>query len=228
MGIYRSPGKSQANEKRAEEGGPVDTSKKDNTSADKDGTYEAKGAKPKTRKSMPLEGMTVDQLKDELRKLSLSTSGRKKELRERLRIGRNKSGNCLTDSSTEDVNDGESTTEARTTRAKASSSSDSSDQENEDEDVTPPRQNQRTRRERNHVSSNLFTIKDVEGSMSHFSGDDEARIELWIDEFEDTSTLLQWNDKSDIRKKTFKRFSETVYPTAEGNHVGKNEKMSYT
>ncbi|XP_046599255.1 uncharacterized protein LOC124295072 [Neodiprion lecontei] len=48
------------------------------------------------------------------------------------------------------------------------------------------------RRERNMPS--LFTIKDVEGSISHFSGDDKLLVKKWIDEFEDMSGLLQWDN----------------------------------
>lgn len=40
----------------------------------------------------------------------------------------------------------------------------------------------------------MITIRDVESSISHFSGDDKTRVEQWIDEFEDTSELLQWNE----------------------------------
>jgi len=44
----------------------------------------------------------------------------------------------------------------------------------------------------------VITIKDVEGSVSHFSGDDQMRIERWIDEFEDMSELLQWDNLQKI------------------------------
>jgi len=39
--------------------------------------------------------------------------------------------------------------------------------------------------------ANVITIKDIEGTVSHFSGDDQMRVERWIDEFEDMSELLQ-------------------------------------
>lgn len=44
----------------------------------------------------------------------------------------------------------------------------------------------------------MITIKDVEDSMTHFSGDDQMKIEKWIEEFEDTSKLLQWHDLQKI------------------------------
>lgn len=34
-----------------------------------------------------------------------------------------------------------------------------------------------------------FTIKDIEGSLTYFTGD-----EKWIIEFEDASDLLQWSE----------------------------------
>ena len=39
-----------------------------------------------------------------------------------------------------------------------------------------------------------FTIKDVEDSLAHFSGDDKLPIDHWINDFEDTSALLGWNE----------------------------------
>jgi len=47
-------------------------------------------------------------------------------------------------------------------------------------------------------ATNLFTIKDVEGSISHFSGDDKMRVEKWIEEFEDMSALLGWNELQNV------------------------------
>lgn len=52
--------------------------------------------------------------------------------------------------------------------------------------------------ERNHHRGqhrhSKFTIKDVEGSLTYFSGDDKLPIEKWISEFEDMSALLRWDD----------------------------------
>ncbi|XP_024877102.1 uncharacterized protein LOC112457984, partial [Temnothorax curvispinosus] len=45
----------------------------------------------------------------------------------------------------------------------------------------------------NHMKA-AFTIKDVEGSIPTFTGDDKMTIQNWIEEFEDTSVLLQWSD----------------------------------
>ncbi|KYN02276.1 hypothetical protein ALC62_06914 [Cyphomyrmex costatus] len=38
--------------------------------------------------------------------------------------------------------------------------------------------------------ANVITIRDIEGSVSHFSGDDKTKVERWLDEFEDMCGLL--------------------------------------
>lgn len=52
------------------------------------------------------------------------------------------------------------------------------------------------REERRLVSNptSTFTINDVERSIPFFTGDDKTPIRRWINEFEDTSTLLGWKD----------------------------------
>ncbi|KAG7196878.1 hypothetical protein KM043_015782 [Ampulex compressa] len=39
-----------------------------------------------------------------------------------------------------------------------------------------------------------FTINDVEDSLAHFNGDDKLSIDHWINDFENTSELLEWNE----------------------------------
>lgn len=41
---------------------------------------------------------------------------------------------------------------------------------------------------------NLFSIKDVENSIAYFTGDDKLSIEKWLNDFEDLSSLLEWNE----------------------------------
>lgn len=69
-----------------------------------------------------------------------------------------------------------------------SDSDTSIEQENNEGD----RRSSDTRRRSTYTSSK-FTIKDVEGSLTHFTGDDKLSITKWIAEFEDISNLLQWN-----------------------------------
>lgn len=67
-----------------------------------------------------------------------------------------------------------------------------------DSDTSVERERSERRRRRSpdvhkrsrHIRSE-FTIKDVEGSLIYFTGDDKLPIEKWIAEFEDASDLLQ-------------------------------------
>lgn len=61
-------------------------------------------------------------------------------------------------------------------------------------DTNVPRNRRRERRNRVSSPHSNFTIKDVESSLSYFSGEDKLPIESWITEFEDMSALLEWSD----------------------------------
>lgn len=80
------------------------------------------------------------------------------------------------------------TKKERASRSDQTETDDGSGSESDD-DSSVERRHHRDRHRRSH-----FTIKDVEGSLTHFSGDDKLPIEKWIDEFEDMSALLKWND----------------------------------
>ncbi|KAL7723338.1 hypothetical protein ACLKA6_012838 [Drosophila palustris] len=43
------------------------------------------------------------------------------------------------------------------------------------------------------VNKPWFTLKDVEGSVSKFSGSDSDDITKWIEELEDCAATVQWN-----------------------------------
>lgn len=63
-------------------------------------------------------------------------------------------------------------------------------------DVRARQRDVQSERETTHVNhmGSTFTIKDVEGSIPVFTGDDKMTIHKWIEEFEDTCVLLQWSD----------------------------------
>lgn len=44
------------------------------------------------------------------------------------------------------------------------------------------------------AQTNTFTVRDVKKSLSYFTGDDKLSVRKWIDHFEQTGTLLQWNN----------------------------------
>lgn len=41
---------------------------------------------------------------------------------------------------------------------------------------------------------NLFSIKYVMNSIAYFTGDDKLSVEKWLDDFENLSSLLEWNE----------------------------------
>jgi len=75
-----------------------------------------------------------------------------------------------------------------------------SDSPNEEQNI---RRGRRRKDAREHVSTNLFTIKDVGNSIPHFSGDDKLSIEKRLN-FEDLNFLLQWNKLQKIGKRFLK------------------------
>jgi len=62
------------------------------------------------------------------------------------------------------------------------------DDELSDDDV-PIGWDKRAKHEEQELVKNNFMIKDVEGSLSYFTGDEKLPIENWITEFEDMSAL---------------------------------------
>lgn len=44
------------------------------------------------------------------------------------------------------------------------------------------------------AQTNTFTVRDVKKSLSYFTDDDKLSVCKWIDHFEQTGTLLQWNN----------------------------------
>lgn len=72
-----------------------------------------------------------------------------------------------------------------------SSDRDETDEESEDKSDKSGRNSPIERNHRGRCRCNYLTIKDVEGSLTYFSGDNMLPIEKWIEEFEDTSMLLR-------------------------------------
>jgi len=114
-----------------------------------------------------IDKLTVTQLKEELDRLNLSKSGNKTELQERLsNYIREKEGD-------NDSTDEEKTEESEEDERENSNETDNKESESETREVN---KRQRHRREKQASrTSNLFSIKDVENSIAHFSDDDK----LW-------------------------------------------------
>ncbi|XP_078051386.1 uncharacterized protein LOC144477531, partial [Augochlora pura] len=126
-----------------------------------------------------IKKMKVDQLKRELMKLNIKPIGKKEELRNILI-------NQLQRNTAEEVSDSEE------------EESDVSDEDSyaSSKGATRTARNKRKEWTRTQRATRgvKFTIKDVDESLAYFTGDDRLPIEKWIADFEELSTLLEWND----------------------------------
>lgn len=159
--------------------------------------------------------MKVAELKAEAKKRSLKQSGNKNEIVERLRkyeidkiISSTSSENAAAGSSAkrpetpdfnedefqeaESGNESDQHTTIRNVRHQSTKMSKQS--ESEESDLDDEAQAGSSRR---HPVSR-FTIKDVEDSLTFFTGDDKYSILDWIAEFSDMSTMLKWNDLQQV------------------------------
>lgn len=132
-----------------------------------------------------IDELTVDELKEELRKLTLQVSGSKAVLRERLRTatrkaqvedeGKSRAG----EESEEDDEDNDDRKEE---------SSDSEEDEVHDVMVAG----------RKATVGPTLSFKDVEDSLQIFSGDGKQSIRKWIEEFEETCEVCRWTEAQKI------------------------------
>lgn len=123
-----------------------------------------------------IDKMKLIELRERLKELHLSTTGKKSELQDRLRRYMEEE-----DDETEDEEDDE----AEVKEAES--------EEESEEDIESEIKMKKHRRDA-VMKKSMFTIKDVEESLSYFTGDDKLSVRKWIEEFEGTGALLQWND----------------------------------
>ncbi|KAH8360398.1 hypothetical protein KR200_004018, partial [Drosophila serrata] len=114
--------------------------------------------------------LRVEELRRMLSELQLNTTGLKAELQQRL----------LTHFGLMD--EGESETEGEPVQFRSTV-------------ATPTTHHNRVDNQHGQVSQHRswFTLKDVEGSVSQFSGSGVPNIDLWIEEMEDCSATVEWS-----------------------------------
>lgn len=156
-----------------------------------------------------LARMKVAELKVELRQRHLRTTGRKRELLERLRAALLVERERVEDEENDDD-------EVEDIEDEEEEEDDNDDNDVEDEgnrDVHPPGRIPRNlngipRRNDNEdddrgtpiihrrraVQRVLLTFKDVEGTLKKFSGDDHTDVQRWLRKFEEMAALCEWND----------------------------------
>lgn len=135
-----------------------------------------------------LTDMTTIQLKQELKKRKLKTTGLKSELIQRLlpfmQLEREQ-GETEPHDDDEDENDDESAGGRQEDGSENNTSS-----SNEDEvPITERRRNKGRAR-----GNQLLTFRDVEESLETFNGDDKVDVRVWIRDFEEMATLSEWSD----------------------------------
>ena len=130
-----------------------------------------------------IDAMKVKELREKLKELRLANTGNKNELRQRL-----KAAEHVDDDEEEDDDEGE---EADDGDSDDGGSNEDVDSKCEPEDDEKPRGLKRHAGARKEIIK--FTIKDVDNSIPYFTGDDKLPIKKWISDFEELSTLLDWN-----------------------------------
>ncbi|XP_029048391.2 uncharacterized protein LOC114878588 [Osmia bicornis bicornis] len=177
----------QGDESEAENSG---TDTMNNTIVAKNRMEETPGANAREELSEEMiDKMKVSQLRDELQRRNSPTAGKKAELRRRFI------------KSLQDDEESDEELDAIT----AESENDSSEEEDKQVGKREMHRCKRTMKERNErvdvrsggspcQVTSAFTIKDVEGSLCYFTGDDKLPIKKWVSDFEDMNELLSWND----------------------------------
>ncbi|XP_067214172.1 SAFB-like transcription modulator [Linepithema humile] len=135
-----------------------------------------------------LADMTTVQLKDELKRRKLKTTGLKNELILRLsaimQIERDH-GELEQHGNIKNKNDDEDTYRGQEDTSKSNTTS-----SDDDEEPIERRRN----RTRNLQRNQLLTFRDVEESLETFSGDDKVDVTRWIKDFEEMAALCEWSD----------------------------------
>ncbi|XP_015123889.1 uncharacterized protein LOC107045976 [Diachasma alloeum] len=153
--------------------------------------------------SAQLEKMKLPELKENLSKRKLKTTGNKSELVLRLKTALSFEREHGASGSATQVEPKSPVPDDRSARIdddeEVRSSSESSSEEFEEEEARRIRRNRRhnpSRRPRSY----MLTFKDVEESIETFSGDDHISVVRWINDFEELAETCEW---SDIQKVTY-------------------------
>lgn len=133
-----------------------------------------------------VDAMRKAELVSRLRDLSLNTSGKKEDLRNRL-----KSALEIQDEGSEQEDEEEHQVGGTTARR------DDEDQNTFDtssEDDAVQTTNRRTNRSRRVRSQPTLTFRDVEDALEKFSGDGNQNFQRWVTAFEETAELCEWTE----------------------------------
>lgn len=123
--------------------------------------------------------LSLEELREECRKLSLKVSGNKAELRERLQ--------------------GALQQKKRPRTSAPAPSEHSEDEDVQDEDAQEEDAEEKTpERTKPTMISQPLSFKDVEDSLQTFSGDGKQNIRKWLKDFKETSEVCLWSEPRKI------------------------------
>lgn len=117
--------------------------------------------------------MSVNELKEECKKLNLKVSGNKAVLQRRVRAAGSRSG-------------------------EGASNDDDPEDEEEDEESSNSEGEQENPGTKLTVISQPLTFKDVEDSLQTFSGDSTQNVRRWLEDFNETSKICLWSEAQKI------------------------------
>ncbi|XP_033251931.1 uncharacterized protein LOC117191071 [Drosophila miranda] len=135
--------------------------------------------------------LLVADLRDKLAEIGLNRTGRKVELQNRLLAHYG----FQTDQNDEEVRDeGETADEINEELSfRTVASNNEQARGNERRDENPIGSGQRRQADSFNSGRSWFTLKDVEGSVSQFSGTSSPDINQWIEELEECALTVEWN-----------------------------------
>lgn len=122
-----------------------------------------------------LDRMSLEELRDECRKLNLGVTGSKPVLRQRLK-----------------------TVSEQRDRSEAEDHDDSDDSEGDEEELHNRNEKQENTEVKTMVMQQPLTFKDVEDSLQMFSADGRQNIRRWLEDFNETSKICLWSNAQKV------------------------------
>jgi len=142
-------------------------------------------------KRIDIDALSVDELKEELKKVNLRISGSKAVLRERLREFMREpesSAENENERKSQDEEEGDEDLEENDENNENDEKDDNNSDSEEDEVVT----------RRASATKLPLSFKDVEDLLQTFSGDGKQNIRKWMEEFEETCEVCLWTEAQKI------------------------------
>ncbi|KYM98119.1 hypothetical protein ALC62_11185 [Cyphomyrmex costatus] len=170
------------------------------------------------KKTIDVDSLKIEELKEELRRLNLRVSGSKDVLRKRLRAPLSQTRADDDENDDDEIDDDENCDDKN--------DDDEDDEDDTDDYVEAEGRSDVCRNVRRPVkkstaapSSQPLSFKDIEDSMQTFNGDGKQNVRKWFEEFEETAEALNskrvHQELFRAKKKNDESFQEYVYRVLE-------------